>query len=232
MITLEICAQSIQAAIHAYEGGADRVELCIDLPVGGLTPSPKLIKQVCHEIDIPVYVLVRSRAGNFMYSKVEIDIMQDQIKSSVQAGASGIVAGALNDKYFIDTQALEIFMKAADGLPFTFHRAIESVKNIHLSLDLLMEYNVNRILTGGAGGNAYTCRTELSEINKYLNGQMILLAGSGITSENVEQLIVETNVKEVHTSAKLGNAANRQQNPFDTNTDEVKRIKSIIMQMN
>ena len=232
MITLEICTQSFQAAIHAYHGGAHRIELCTDLPIGGLTPNEKLIRKVCTEINIPVFVLIRSRGGNFQYNESEINTMLHEIKRSIDSGANGIVCGALTDDFEIDLFALEKMIVASQGLPFTFHRAFEEVNDFYKSIDELIDLGVNRILTGGHRGDAYESRAELAQLNKYAAGRITILAGSGVKSENVASILKETQVREVHASAKFGQFAANKDDPNDTNPDEVRRLITEILKFN
>lgn len=228
MITLEICAQSFQAGINAFEGGADRLELCEQLPTGGLTPNILILKKLKKEITIPIFVLIRSRPGDFVYTKQELKKMTDQISLSIDAGADGIVCGALANNNTIDLDALESFIKASRGLPITFHRAIESVNNIQESIDLLSDHGVKRILFGGKSGNAFESRKELAEVNKYINGRMILLAGGGIKSGNVKELTQASHFKEIHSSAKYGSSKNNTVNQFDSDPEEVRKIVHIL----
>lgn len=224
MIQLEICAQSYQAAMNATMGGAHRIELCAQLPTGGLTPDPEIIKKVKARISIPVFTLIRPRAGNFIYSPKELKLILKQIKQSIDSGADGIVCGALNIDHTIANKQLEIMIKTCQGLPFTFHRAFELVDHPEMGLDQLVDLGVQRILTGGKTGNAYHSRTELAELNRYSNGRITILAGSGITSQNVIPLIEAANLNEVHTSAKYGKEVKKDQDQYDSNTEEVKQL--------
>ena len=228
MITLEICAQSYQAGINAYEGGAHRIELCDQLPTGGLTPKISVLKKLKKEISIPVFVLIRSRSGDFIYSKQEINKMTDQISQSIDAGADGIVCGALTKTNTIDVKALESFLTATQRLPITFHRAIESVHDIHASIELLISHGVTRILYGGKSGHAFKSRHELAKINDYIKGRMTLLAGSGIDSGNVMELIQVANLREIHASAKYGSTRNSTVDEFDSDPGEVMKLRQVL----
>ena len=185
MVTVEICAQSYQAAINAYEGGAHRIELCRKLPGGGLTPSITVIRQVCQEINIPVYVLIRPREGDFVFNAQEINAMQLDIAKCLDAGA------------------------------------IQQMMSLG---------GVHRILTGGKTGNAYQCRKELKELNFRLGDQIILLAGSGVTSANASSIVNETGVTEIHASAKYTTTDdwNKAINPYDSDPQEVRRIVAAV----
>ncbi|MEO5583361.1 MAG: copper homeostasis protein CutC [Saprospiraceae bacterium] len=224
MITLEICAQSYNAAVNASLGGAHRIELCAQLPTGGLTPDPKIIKKVKASITIPVFVLIRPRIGDFVYTPTEIKLILKQIQQSIDCGADGIVCGVLNSDDSIANKPLQKMIQVCQGLPFTFHRAFELVDYPSIGLDQLVDLGVQRILTGGKTGNAYQSRVELAELNQYANGRITILAGSGITSQNVIPLIQSAKLHEVHTSAKYGKEAKVNQDQYDTNPEEIKDL--------
>ncbi|MBK6392937.1 MAG: copper homeostasis protein CutC [Saprospiraceae bacterium] len=231
MVTVEICAQSYQAAINAYEGGAHRIELCRKLPGGGLTPSITVIRQVCQEINIPVYVLIRPREGDFVFNAQEINAMQLDIAKCLDAGASGIVCGVLDASDSINVAGLSLLVAACQGMPFTFHRAFEQIKDQDIAIQQMMSLGgVHRILTGGKTGNAYQCRKELKELNFRLGDQIILLAGSGVTSANASSIVNETGVTEIHASAKYTTTDdwNKAINPYDSDPQEVRRIVAAV----
>jgi len=232
MITLEICAQSLQAGINAFEGGAHRIELCYQLPTGGLTPDASILRKLKKEIAIPIFVLIRSRPGDFVYTRQELKKMSDQISKSIDNGADGIVCGALSHTNTIDFKALELFIKASQGLPITFHRAIEYVYNIQESIDQLIDRGIKRILFGGKTGNAFENRKDLAKVNRYINGRMVLLAGSGIHSGNAKELIKTANLLEIHASAKYGNTKNNTVNEFDSDPEEVRKIIKVMATVN
>jgi copper homeostasis protein len=224
MTILEICAQSYNAALNAFSGGAHRIELCAQLPTGGLTPDIEVIKQVKASVSIPVFVLIRPRTGNFVYSSEELKLIIKQIKQSVDHGADGIVCGALNSDHKIATKQMQKIMQVSQGLPFTFHRAFEIVEHSPTGIDQLVDLGVKRILTGGKSGNAYQSKFELAELNQYSNGRITILAGSGITPQNIIPLIQSAGLHEVHASAKYGNHASQDQDQYDTNPEEVKEL--------
>ncbi len=220
---LEICAQSYPSAVNAYQAGAHRIELCTDLPSGGTTPSIELITQVCKEVKIPVFVLIRSRSGNFIYDHHEVKFMKDQIKIALDGGAAGIVAGAITEMHDLDERALYTWRRACEAYPFTFHRAFELIIDEKKAIHTLKEYRVDRILTGGKSGNAYQSRNELAHLNTLMNKQITLLAGSGISSKNVKELIQVTGVHEVHTSAKYG-FDDPTHSAYESNPFEIEKI--------
>ncbi len=230
MITLEICAQSFAAANAASAAGAHRIELCTDLPVGGLTPSYELIQKVCSAISIPVFVLIRPRSGHFYFSKKELIQIYTEIDMALSAGASGIVCGALTTKNKINKPALIQMIKHCADKPFTFHRAIEIIDDQYEALDLLIDLGVLRLLTGGSTGNAYASRFELKDLQDYASHRLHILAGSGVTSKNVNSIIIDGSLHEVHASAKYGSKALYHQDPNDSNPQEIKKILAALSQ--
>jgi len=226
---LEICAQSYQAAINAANGGADRLELCSHLGGGGITPSLGLLAQVKKEINIPIFVLIRPRPGHFYYSSGELTIMVKDIKVCVDAGADGIVSGCLTRENLLDIPSIHLMLNAAQGLQFTFHRAFEQIKDASLALNQLIDLGVSRILTGGSTGHAYESRYELRNLQTQAGSRLNILAGSGVTPHNLSQLIIESQVREVHSSAKYSSQIfkSTEVDPFDSDPEIVKELVSI-----
>ena len=149
VITIELAVESLAAAQAAAAGGADRIELCADLGVGGLTPSAELTKRAVAEAGIPVFAMVRPRAGDFVYSRAEIADMCATIEKLRGLRVHGVVAGALTPKRAIDIAATAELVFAAAGLPFTFHRAFDRVVDQSAALDQLIELGISRVLTSG-----------------------------------------------------------------------------------
>ena len=163
-MNLEICTNSYQSAINAEKAGAQRIELCSELAVGGITPSYGLIKQVVNTLQIPVHVLIRPRSGNFTYSDDEFNIMKQDIQLCKELGCQGIVSGILNIDNTIDierTQELAILIKP---LSFTFHRAFDWVINPFEALKVLNNLGVDRILTSGQNTSAEKGVERLKEL--------------------------------------------------------------------
>lgn len=202
-ILLEICAGSLTSALAAEEGGADRVELCSALPLEGLTPGPGTIKEAKRILSIPVYVLIRPREGDFVYSSQELRVICADIEAAADLGADGIVCGALDGGGNIDIRAMEQMMKASQGLPFTFHRAFDRCNNPVLSIHLLIEMGVNTLLTSGQAETAtegWALIKEMIAIAQPFG--LTVMPGSGITSGNIAELAARTGADAVHLSAK------------------------------
>ncbi len=182
---VEICANSFESAVAAQRGGADRIELCTQLAVGGLTPSRHLIKKVVSKLSIPIHVLIRPRKGDFCYSKEELNIMKNDIEFCKYLGCSGVVSGVLRSDLTIDLIAIKQLIEAADGLDFTFHRAFDCVKDPLVSLENLIDLKIKRVLSSGLKPSAIEGISLLSDMNKLANQQIEIMPGSGINLGNV-----------------------------------------------
>ncbi len=197
---LEICANSCQSALNAEKAGADRIELCSELSIGGITPSYGLLEKISKEITIPVNVLIRPRSGNFCYTDDEFEIMKTNIKTCKELGFNGIVSGILNPDNSIDIKRTRELIAISKPLSFTFHRAFDCVQNPKESLQQLFNLKVNRILTSGLQEKAINGINLLIELQKIAKNKLIILPGSGINPKNA-QLFKEAGFKEIHTSA-------------------------------
>jgi copper homeostasis protein len=173
--------------VAAQNGGADRIELCTQLAVGGLTPSHQLIKKVVSELSIPVHVLIRPRKGNFCYSKEELNIMKNDIEFCKNIGCSGVVSGVLDSNLTINLIATQQLIETANGIDFTFHRAFDCVKDPLLALENLIDLKIKRVLSSGLKPSAIEGISLLAEMNKIANQQIEIMPGSGINLDNVLQ---------------------------------------------
>jgi copper homeostasis protein len=196
---LEICANSVQSAIHAQLGGADRIELCRDLSVGGVTPSGQELKEAREQIDIPVFVLVRARGGDFVYSQAEVEEMTDGILLCKSLGYEGVVIGALTESHAVDIATMQKWVEAADGMSVTFHRAFDELSNPFDALDLLRKLGVSRILTAGLAGNAVAGLETLKALVQQAGSKLVIMPGGGVRPDNIEVLL-QTKAREFHSS--------------------------------
>lgn len=197
---IEICATSVQSALNAQKAGAQRIELCSELAVGGITPSYGLIKQVRNEISIPVFVLIRPRSGDFVYSEFEFEAMKTDIEICKELGCAGIVSGVLKDDFSIDLNRTKELIEQAKPLEFTFHRAFDLTPNPIESFEELIEIGVNRILTSGQENSAEKGIDLLKKLKDLAQNRLTILPGGGIRPENVH-LFRENGFTEIHASA-------------------------------
>ncbi|MEO9483661.1 MAG: copper homeostasis protein CutC [Ekhidna sp.] len=198
---IEICANSVQSAINAEKGGASRVELCDNLWEGGTTPSHATILLAKRKLTIPVYVLVRPRGGDFIYSDLEFEIMKQDIVSAKAAGVDGIVSGVLLSNGGIDIERTRELVTLTAPLPFTFHRAFDHVENVASGIEDLVQIGVTRVLTSGQRECAIDGRENLKKMLHQAAGRIVILPGGGINKHNIDQLF-EIGCREFHFSAK------------------------------
>jgi copper homeostasis protein len=199
---VEICANSYESAMAAQKGGADRIELCTQLAVGGLTPSYLLIEKIISELSIPVHVLIRPRKGDFCYSEDEISTMINDIEFCKISGCKGVVSGVLQSDLSIDLSATQQLIEAANGIDFTFHRAFDCVKKPLSSLEQLVDLKVKRVLSSGQKATAIDGITLLSEMKKIANRHLEIMPGSGINLNNAKRF-KEEGFSSIHLSATL-----------------------------
>lgn len=199
---LEICANSIASAKAAEQGGATRIELCQSLELGGTTPSWGLLKNVLHETELGVHVLIRPRTGGFVYSPDEVKEMIDDIKQCKDLGASGVVVGALTVEGEVDTTVMKDLIKAAEGMTLVFHRAFDRCKDPLHSVRDIIDLGFDRILTSGQESSAYKGRELLKKLVDEFGKDIEIMPGAGVNEENLEQIIGSTGVRSIHSSAK------------------------------
>lgn len=226
-MVLEICANSYQSAFSAYQTGSQRIELCSELSVGGITPSYGLIKEVMDTVLIPVFVLIRPRSGHFTYSDTEFTIMKRNIEFCKSIGCAGIVSGVLNKNKSIDLARTKELINITRPLQFTFHRAFDCVKNPQKALEQLCDIGADRILSSGQQTSALKGIEMLKELDKQAKERIIILPGGGIDDKNV-QVFKEAGFKEIHASASSKITCNNLlfSEPF-TYSDK-KKIKAIL----
>lgn len=195
---VEVCANSLESALNAQKAGADRIELCAELGVGGITPSYGLLKSVKEQVTIPIHVLIRPRSGDFTYDKAEFESMLHDIQLCVDLGFDGIVSGVLEQDLTLDIKRTGQLKKASKGLKFTFHRAFDWVKNPFLTMEKLEEIGVDYILTSGQQQKALEGIHLLAQLNEQAS-TCIIMPSSGINAANVTSF-KEKNFKAIHLS--------------------------------
>lgn len=199
---VEICCGSIQSAVNAKQAGATRIELCQNLNEGGTTPSYATIKQ-CVEMGLRVFVLVRSRPGDFVYNDIDIENMAEDVKICKELGVAGIVVGFLNEDGSVNVDVTRRFVELAAPIPVTFHRAFDRCSDWRKSLEDVIACGCKRILTSGCEPTAWEGRDTLKALIATAGERITILAGSGVRPENVNALIDYTGAQEVHGSCKV-----------------------------
>lgn len=200
---LEICCPDIGSVAAAAAGGADRIELCSSLETGGLTPSAALIDCAVRLMPEKVNILIRPRAGDFLYSPAEMDTILADIDYAVRHGAAGIVCGALTADGHLDTAALRRMLEAAGGASFTLHRAFDMCCNPHEALEEAVSLGIDRILTSGLSSDVMAGSEMLAELHAAAAGRIIIMAGGGVNSDNATTLMQTTGIRELHASCKV-----------------------------
>ena len=200
---VEICAGDLRSALEAGAGGADRVELCDRLEVGGTTPGPGTIAQACRRLAIPVHVLVRPRAGDFVPDEAELAAMADDVDAARALGASGVVLGVLRPDGAIDRDATARLVDRARPMSVTFHKAFDQTPDLDASLETLAGLGVDRVLTSGGRPSAEEGADALARLVAAAAGRIVVLVAGRLTAEGLPAIVRRTGAREVH----LGSAA-------------------------
>ncbi len=201
-ILLECPVFSVEAALLAAEYGTDRLELCSNITEGGETPGPGLFTYLKKALTIPIFVMIRPRGGDFVYSEDEIEVMHEEIRIFTSLGADGFVFGVLKPDGSVNSEACEQLVESAGSTPCTFHRAIDASNDLHRSLEDIIECGFKRILTSG-GKNSVSEGFEM--ITKLLNqakDRISVIPGGGMKPELVEPLRKTGFLKEIHAGCK------------------------------
>ncbi|MDB9721087.1 copper homeostasis protein CutC [Winogradskyella sp.] len=224
---IEICTNSYQSAKNAQEAGAHRIELCQELSVGGITPSYGLLKQVIENLEIPVFVLIRPRSGDFMYSDAEFKTMKSDIQLCKDLGCQGIVSGVLNADKTIDLKRTKELVELSKPLAFTFHRAFDEVINPKEALEQLIGLGIERVLTSGQETSAEKGIILLKELNGISKGRIIILAGGSVSVKNAAKFKAAS-LDEIHASASTTIKADDTLFSLPLTYSDPQKIKAIL----
>lgn len=194
----EKCIGSFLEAIEAQELGAERVELCDNLTEGGTTPSYGTIKMVVEKLNIPTFVIIRPRGGDFYYTPEEIEIMKEDIKVCKNLGVKGVVIGALNRDNTINYEAIQDMITLAKPMSVTFHKAIDELKDPVSEVKKLAKIGVNRILTSGTKETALEGKEILKKMIKVAGDEIIIIVAGKVTKENLDEISTLIPTKEYH----------------------------------
>ncbi len=197
---LELCVASLESARFATTLPIDRIETCVALEQGGLTPTTGMVSWIhttFHELE--QHVLIRSRAGGFHYSYDEIVVMRNDILEFQKIGVKGVVIGALKADFSLDTDALSAWHRAAGDLDLTFHRAFDEVKDWKTAMNQLINMGFKRILTSGQAKSVDLGIVTLEEMVQFATGRIEIMAGGGVRPDNIS-LVKETGVDAIHFS--------------------------------
>lgn len=198
---LEIACFNLESALIAEANGAHRIELCENYTAGGVFPSEELIKTVLEKTSIQVFVMIRPRAGNFIYTDQEIEQMKNQIQFCKQTNCDGLVFGVLTADKKINVQACTELVKLAHPLPCTFHRAFDEVSDAEAALGQIITSGFKRILTSGGAKTALAGKEKIKHLMDLADDRIVLVPGGGIRSSNINALLENTKAEEFHSAA-------------------------------
>jgi copper homeostasis protein len=201
-MVLEICVDSVESAIAAENGGAQRIELCSDLRDGGITPSAGLIRTVRAQVGLSVFVIVRPRGGDFVYSSHEFDTMKYDIQQAKQLGADGIVTGLLEPGGHVDVERTRELVELAHPMQVTFHRAFDMSASLDESLARVVETGAHRILTSGGRQSIELGAECIARLIQSANGRTRIMVGGGIRQKNIRRIALQTGATEFHCSLR------------------------------
>ena len=194
----EACVESFEKALESQNHGANRIELCENLAVGGTTPSYGTVKVCLEKLNIPIFPMIRARGGNFIYSKDEIEIMKEDIKVFKELGVKGLVLGCLTSDNKIDLELTKELVDLAYPMEVTFHKAIDEIQNPFDYIDDLVNIGIKRILTSGGKATALEGKDLINEIIKKSNERLKIVVAGKVTKENINELSNLISTDEFH----------------------------------
>jgi copper homeostasis protein len=210
---LEVAANSVASALVAQAGGAGRVELCAALELGGLTPSHATIAMARERLRIPLYVLIRPRAGDFLYDDLECEAMQRDIEACAALGCDGVVLGVLDAKGDVDMASCRALIAVAGSMGVTFHRAFDLVSDPRRALEDVIALGCERVLTSGSQPAAPEGAGLIRGLVAQAAGRLVIMPGAGVTADNLAALAAATGAREFHASAKRQLASGMRHRP-------------------
>lgn len=220
-VTLEIAAFDPDSALVAAQSGADRIELCRAPDVGGLTPPLDWVRDVTGAMEIPVVAMVRAHADGWTFSADEHAAMRDDACKLIEAGAAGVVWGALLEDGTIDAESLRSLVEAVAPHPVIVHRAFDAARDPMEALEAVLEAGAQRVLTGGGDTTAYDGIDRLATLVQRAGDDLVVMPGGGVRHTNVAEIVRRTHALEVHSAASR---------PGDSRVDaeEVRRLRSAL----
>ena len=196
----ELCADSLEAAKTAQAGGADRLELCEELAISGVTPSSSLLAATLEAVSIPVHVLIRPRGGDFVYSDAEFSLMRSQIEDAKAAGAAGVAVGVLLPNGVVDVERTRELVELARPLNVTFHRAFDETANLEEALEDVIQTGADCLLTSGGAPNVLEGAEQIGRLQAQAGDRLELMAGGGLKLNNLSEVVRRSRVTCLHGS--------------------------------
>lgn len=207
---LEICVDSVESAVAAEAGGADRAELCHSLIEGGTTPSAGAIALARENLTIKLHVIIRPRGGDFCYSDIEFEVMLRDVETAKDLGADGVVIGILLADGTVDSKRTRALIETARPMSVTFHRAFDMTRDAFEALETLIELGVDRILTSGQEPSAIEGLEMISQLVERAGKRITIMACGGLRTSNVGRFVAESNVTEIHATGFVEKASEMQ----------------------
>ena len=196
----ELCADSLEAAKTAQAGEADRLELCEELAISGVTPSSSLLAATLEAVSIPVHVLIRPRGGDFVYSDAEFSLMRSQIEDAKAAGAAGVAVGVLLPNGVVDVERTRELVQLARPLNVTFHRAFDETANLEEALEDVIQTGADCLLTSGGAPNVLEGAEQIGRLQAQAGDRLELMAGGGLKLNNLSEVVRRSRVTCLHGS--------------------------------
>jgi len=203
----ELCADSLGAARAAQAGGADRLELCEQLSIAGVTPSIALLTAVLAEVSIPVHVLIRSRGGDFVYSQAEFRQMREEIEQAKAAGAAGVAIGVLLPDGQVDVKRTQELAELARPMKVTFHRAFDEASDLEKALEDVIRTGADCLLTSGGAPNVLLGAEQIGRLQNQAGDRLEVMAGGGLKLANLAEVVRRSGVTCLHGSLSRPNAS-------------------------
>ena len=216
-VTLEIAVFSVQSALDAIQAGGDRIELCENPNEGGTTPSYGSLLAMSKQQTVPVFPIIRPRGGDFLYTDTEYQIMKQDIIVAKELGFKGVVIGLLNSDGSIDKIRTAELVSLAKPMQVTFHRAFDRCIDPILGLEDIIETGCHRILTSGQVPNVANALPLIKQLVDQANGRIIIMPGSGVRANNINEILQQTGVVEIHSSARKNNPSKMEFNVVSMN---------------
>ncbi len=219
---LEISVETLEAALAAERGGADRIELCGDLSAGGITPNSELMRAARARLRIPIFAMIRPRAGDFVYSGAEFSEMRRSIADAKESGMDGAVLGVLTKDWHVDVERTRELVEFARPMPVTYHRAYDETAALREALEDVIQSGSKRILTSGGAKSALGGAAMLANLIEAAGERIVILPGAGISAANIGLIAQRTKAREFHSG--LGTALPYGSREYKRFEEEVRKL--------